>query len=56
MKLLFNLWTARGLVIVGFLAAYVPVRATFAHIGNENMRLISSSTHSWAPFFSGGLR
>ena len=41
-------------MIVGFLAAYVPVRATFAHIGNENMRLISSSTHSWHHFFREG--
>ncbi len=54
MKLLFNLWTARGLVIVGFLAAYVPVSATFAHIGNENTRLINSSTHSWHHFFREG--
>ena len=54
MKLLFNLWTARGLVVVGFLAAYTPVVQTFSHIGNENMRLISSSTHSWHHFFREG--
>ena len=54
MKLLFNLWTARGLVIVGFLAAYTPVVQTFSHIGNERMRLISSSTHSWHHFFREG--
>ena len=54
MKLLFNLWTARGLVIVGFLAAYTPVGATFRHIGNENTRMITSSTHSWHHFFREG--
>ena len=32
MKLRSNLWTARGLVIFGFLAASVPVGATFAHV------------------------
>ena len=56
MKLLFNLWTARGLVIVGFLAAYTPVGATFRHIGNENTRMITSSTHSWHHFFREGFR
>ena len=54
MKLLFNLWTARGLVIVGFFAAYTPVGATFRHIGNENTRMITSSTHSWHHFFREG--
>ena len=54
MKLLLSLWTARGLVIIGFLAAYVPVGSTFAHIGDENTRLISSSTHSWHHFFREG--
>jgi hypothetical protein len=54
MKLLFNLWTARVLVIVGFLAADVPVGSTFAHIGDENTRLITSSTHSWHHFFREG--
>jgi hypothetical protein len=41
-------------VILGFLAAYTPVVQTFSHIGNENMRLISSSTHSWHHFFREG--
>ena len=54
MKLLCNLWTARGLVIVGFLAAYTPVGATFAHIGDESTRMITSSTHSWHHFFREG--
>ena len=54
MKLRSNLWTARGLVIFGFLAASVPVGATFAHVGSESARLIDSSTHSWHHFFREG--
>ena len=54
MKLLSNLGTARGLVIVGFLAAAVPVGATFMHVGDESARLIDSSTHSWHHFFREG--
>jgi hypothetical protein len=55
MKLLLNLWTARGLVIVGFFAAYTPVGATFRHVGDETTRLITSSTHSWHHFFREGV-
>ena len=55
MKLLSNLWTARGLVIVGFFAAYTPVGATFRHVGDETTRLITSSTHSWHHFFREGV-
>ena len=54
MILLRNLWTARALVVVGFLAAYVPVAATFGHIGDENTRMITASTHSWHHFFREG--
>jgi hypothetical protein len=45
-----SLWTARGLVILGFLAGYVPVGSTFGHIGDERY----SPTHSWHHFFREG--
>ncbi len=54
LKLLTNLWTARVLVILGFISAYGPVGATFSHIGNERMLLITSSPHSWHHFFREG--
>ncbi len=54
MKQLSHLWTARGLVIVGFLAAAVPVGATFMHVGDEAARMFDGSTHSWHHFFREG--
>jgi hypothetical protein len=58
MKLLWNLWTARGLVIIGFLAGYVPVGATFRHIGNDQFLLTPEAyldvTHSWHHFLREG--
>ncbi len=54
MKLLSHLWTARGLVIFGFLAAAVPVGATFVHVGDEAARMVDGSTHSWHHFFREG--
>ena len=54
MKLLSHLWTARGLVIFGFLAAAVPVGATFVHVGDEASRMFDGSTHSWHHFFREG--
>lgn len=45
-----SLWTARGLVILGFLAGYVPVGSTFGHIGDEAYM----PTHSWHHFFREG--
>lgn len=58
MNLLTNLWTARGLVIVGFLAGYGPVGATFRHIGNERFLLTPEATldvtHSWHHFLREG--
>ena len=58
MKLLWNLWTARVLVIVGFLAGYGSVGATFRHIGNERFLLTPEAplavTHSWHHFFREG--
>jgi len=46
-----SLWTARGLVILGFLAGYVPVGSTFGHIGDERF----SPTHSWHHFLREGI-
>ena len=58
MKLLWNLWTARGLVIIGFLAGYGPVGATFRHIGNNRFLLTPEATldvtHSWHHFLREG--
>jgi len=58
LKLLWNLWTARGLVIIGFLAGYVPVGSTFRHIGNDRFLLTPEAnldvTHSWHHFFREG--
>jgi hypothetical protein len=58
MKIFSNFWTARGLVIIGFLAGYGPVGATFRHIGNERFLLTSEATlevtHSWHHFLREG--
>jgi hypothetical protein len=54
MKLFSHLWTARGLVIFGFVAATVPVGATFVHVGDEAARMFDGSTHSWHHFFREG--
>ena len=58
MKLLWNLWTARGLVIIGFLVGYGPVGATFRHIGNDRFLLTPEATldvtHSWHHFLREG--
>ena len=54
MKLLANLWTARLLVIIGFLAGWNSLGATFAHIGNDAFLLTADApiaqTHSWHHF------
>ena len=49
-KILSNLWTARVLVIIGFLAGYVPVGSTFGHIGDERFM----PTHTWHHFLREG--
>lgn len=49
-KILSNLWSARALVILGFLAGYVPVGSTFGHIGDERFM----PTHTWHHFFREG--
>ena len=54
-KILFNLWTARALVVFGVLAGYGPVGSTFRHIGNESFRLASGSAHSWHHFLREGV-
>ena len=50
-----NLWTARVLVIVGFLAGWNSVGATIRHIGNDLFLLTPGNplvqTHSWHHFF-----
>ena len=51
MKLLSNLGTARGLVIVGFLVAAVPVGATFMHVGDEERAVDRLVDAQLAPFF-----
>ncbi|HEX6995522.1 MAG TPA: hypothetical protein VF339_15415 [Gammaproteobacteria bacterium] len=54
MKLLTNIWTARILVIVGFLAGWNSLGSTFAHIGNDAFLLTDQApivqTHSWHHF------
>ena len=51
MKILTSIWTARILVIVGFLAGWNSLGATFAHLGNDTFLLTPESpitqTHSW---------
>ena len=51
MKILANLWTARILVIVGFLAGWNSLGATFAHVGNDLFLLTPEApvtpTHAW---------
>lgn len=46
-----NLWTARVLVSIGFLAGYGSVGSTFEHIGDERFL----PTHVWYHFFREGI-
>ena len=46
-----NLWTARVLVIIGFLAGYGSVGSTFEHIGDDRFL----PTHVWYHFFREGM-
>lgn len=54
-KFLANFWTARVLVIIGFLAGWDSVGATIRHIGNDLFLLTPENpvtqTHSWHHFF-----
>lgn len=53
MNILTNLWTARVLVIIGFLAGWTSLGATLDHIGNPATLLTDAAavpTHSWHHF------
>ncbi|HEX7082176.1 MAG TPA: hypothetical protein VF329_14295 [Gammaproteobacteria bacterium] len=54
MSILTNLWTARILVIVGFLAGWNSLGATIGHVGNDAFLLVPQAplaqTHSWHHF------
>jgi hypothetical protein len=53
--ILTNLWTARILVIVGFLAGWNSIGATIGHVGSDAFLLVPEAplaqTHSWHHFF-----
>jgi hypothetical protein len=55
MKILTNLWTARVLVIAGFLAGWNSLGATVNHIGSDLFLLTPSAplaqTHAWHHYF-----
>jgi hypothetical protein len=55
MRILTNLWTARILVIIGFLAGWNSLSATANHIGNELFLLTPNAplaqTHAWHHYF-----
>lgn len=54
MTILTNIWTARILVLIGFLAGWNSLGATFGHLGNEAFLLTADApitpTHSWHHF------
>lgn len=52
MHILSGLWTARVLVIIGFLAGWGSLGATFAHIGDPSTLMTAAGvpTHSWHHF------
>jgi hypothetical protein len=55
MKILTNLWTARVLVIIGFLAGWNSLSATARHIGNDAFLLVPEAplaqSHAWHHYF-----
>lgn len=55
MGILKNLWTARILVIIGFLAGWNSLGATIGHVGSDAFLLVPEAplaqTHSWHHFF-----
>lgn len=55
MRFLTNVWTARVLVIVGFLAGWNSIGATIGHMGSQLFLLTPDAplapTHSWHHFF-----
>jgi hypothetical protein len=52
MNILTDLWTARVLVIAGFLAGWGSLGATFEHIGDASTLMTGAGvpTHSWHHF------
>jgi hypothetical protein len=54
-SILKNLWTARVLVIIGFLLGYGSLGATIGHVGNDLFLLVEGApvvqTHNWHHFF-----
>ena len=53
-----NIWTARVLVMFGLVAGYVPISATFDHIGDPDSLLTETSflqSHSYYHFFREGV-
>lgn len=52
MHILTHIWTARALVIIGFLAGWGSLGATFAHIGDTSTLMTAAGvpTHSWHHF------
>ena len=51
-SILNTIWTARVLVIAGFLLGWNSLSATARHIGDEQSMLVGGSqTHSWHHFF-----
>jgi hypothetical protein len=55
MQWITNIWTARVLVIAGFLFGWNSLGATMRHMGNELFLLVAESpngpAHSWHHFF-----
>jgi hypothetical protein len=52
MTVLNSIWTARILILIGFLAGWNSLGATAGHIGNESTLLVAGvQTHSWHHFF-----
>jgi hypothetical protein len=52
MHILSHIWTARVLVIAGFLAGWTSLGATFGHIGDPSTLMTNAGvpTHSWHHF------
>ena len=52
MFVLTHIWTARALVIIGFLAGWGSLGATFAHLGDPSTLMTQAGvpTHSWHHF------
>lgn len=55
MQYLTHIWTARALIIIGFLAGWTSVGATIRHIGSDLFLLTERApltpTHAWHHYF-----